>query len=160
MKRIALPLDRIRRLYERGWTIKRLAAKYFVSYWAMYCRLNEMGIIRRKTRKELSPKEMEFQVKEAGLTRKEIADINGVSSRTVIRKMKNSQIKDFKHYGKINRAVIIGVHYMRFDKKMKLQAIADSFGLSRRTICTVVKMDITPHENAIRIKGEEVTWNR
>ena len=77
------------------------------------------------------------------------ADINGVSSRTVIRKMKNSQIKDFKHYGKINRAVIIGVHYMRFDKKMKLQAIADSFGLSRRTICTVVKMDITPHENAI-----------
>jgi predicted DNA-binding protein YlxM (UPF0122 family) len=49
---------------------------------------------------------------------------------------------------------------MRFDKKMKLQEIADNFGLSRRTICTIIKMDITPHENALRIKGEEVTWNR
>lgn len=160
MYRIDLPLDRIKRLYEKGWTIKRLADKFYVSYWAMYCRLNEMGIIRHKTRKYLSPIELKFQTNEVGMTFQEIADINGVSKRTVSRRMKTVQFKKEKRRNyKVNRSTILGVHYMRFDKGMKLKDIAKIYSLSRRTICSIVKMDVQPHIDALKEKGEEVGWN-
>lgn len=159
MKRIELPINKIAKLYERGWSITKLAKKYYVSYWTMWNRLEDLGIIRKLHRNILSPKEIEYQVKVVGMTYNQIADINGVSKSTIIRKTKRLKITHRGRNSKINRYTVLGVHYLR-GEKMKIHEIAKTYGISKRTVATLLKKDATPIINKLKERDENTSWNK
>lgn len=159
MKRIELPMNKIAKLYESGWSIPKLAKKYFVSYWTMWNRLEDLGIIRKLHRNILSPKEIEYQVKVMGMTYNQIADINGVSKITIIRKTKRLRITHKGRNSKINRYTVLGVHYLR-GKKMKIHEIAKEYRISERSVATLLKKDATPIIQKLQERDDNTVWNK
>jgi len=83
--RLSLPEKTIVRLYEIGWTIRRLAGKYYASYGTIRVRLKEAGVLRSKP---IIIKRSEIAKRHRKMTYKEIAQIYGVCERTIRRKMK------------------------------------------------------------------------
>jgi transcriptional regulator with XRE-family HTH domain len=143
MKRLSLPVNKIKKLYLEGWTITKLAERYYCSYFAMRVRILDMGILREKKRIFISPSELKDTYELQGLTLQEIADAYGVSLKTIIRRKKKSW-KDIEthHSVKTTPYTPMIVHYLRREKKMKIREVAEIMGLTQRTICNLQKIDI------------------
>ena len=143
MKRLSLPANKIKSLYLEGWTITKLAKKYYCSYFAMRSCLLGAGAFQERKHVYISPTELKDICEIQGLKTKEVAEGYGVSMRTVFRAKKRSWKEiETHHCQKTTPYTPMIVHFLRREKKMKIREVAEVMGLTPRTICNLQKINI------------------
>lgn len=142
-RRLSLPVNKIKKLYLEGWTITKLAQRYYCSYFAMRSRLEEMQVLREKKHVYISPAVLKDTYELQGLTIRQIAEEYGVCARTVERRKKHAwnDIENLRN-GKTTKYTPLLVTFLRREKKLKIREVADMMGITQRTVCNLQKKDI------------------
>ena len=143
MKRLSLPANKIKSLYLEGWTITKLAKKYYCSYFAMRSCLLGAGAFQERKHVYISPTELKDICEIQGLKTKEVAEGYGVSMRTVFRAKKRSWKEiETPPNKKTTQTTPILIHYLRREKKLKIREVAKIIGITERMVCYLQNKDL------------------
>jgi len=146
MNRIELPMKKIARQYKEGIAIEDLATLHFTSYYCLWKRLNDLGVINKKRPFSIDRKELAQLYLLELYTIHDLAVKYQATERTIIYTLDKLHIQrrntGYKN-PEINYMTPVTVHFLREIKGMKIREIADRCQVSERTVYNCLNDDIS-----------------
>lgn len=141
--RVYLPIRKISQAYLDGMTLTELAKKYYVSYYCMWMRLKDRGVLREKPKIELTNAELKQCYTYENMGVNEIAKLYQKTPRRLISRIHSNH---YSHYIKTpnanktitettKKAIIFLVH----DGLLTREQIAQRCNVTRKTIYNYLK---------------------
>ena len=141
--RVYLPIRKISQAYLEGATVTELANKYYVSYYCMWMRLKDRGVLREKPNIELTNTELKERYTYDNMSVNDIAKMYHKTPRKLLSRIHSNHYSHYTIRPNANPTITEitkkAVIFLVFDGRLTREQIAQRCNITRKTVYNYLK---------------------